>query len=173
MPLAGKSGIIAHDRSQKNSAILSVHEKRVMKAHELFEKGREFLNDDNTLAALACFEKAYSMEKLPGIQSYMGICVALERGQIKEGIQLCNDAIAEDPGNPVPYLHLGKIHIKAGKKDEAIAIMRKGLSFGDSEEIRKILDDLGTRRKPFFPFLSRKNVLNKYAGLLRSMLRIR
>lgn len=145
----------------------------VMTAHEWFEKGREILNDNNTLAALACFEKASGVENIPGIESYLGVCVALERGKIKDGIQLCNNAIVEQPGNPVPYLHLGKIYIKAGKKDEAIEIMRKGLSIGDSEEIRKILDSLGIRRRPLFPFLPRKHFMNKYVGLVLRIMRLR
>jgi tetratricopeptide (TPR) repeat protein len=142
-------------------------------AKEFFEKGRAFLKEDNTLAALSCFEKAYSRAKLPGIQSYLGLCLAVERGQVKEGIALCREAIAGDAGNPVHYLHFGKIYLREKRREEAIELFRKGLSFGDNEEIRHILDTLGTRKKPLFPFLPRNHFLNKYSGKLLRLLRLR
>ncbi len=144
-----------------------------MIAEELFEKGRALLKENNTLAALSCFEKACSMDNLPGIHSYLGLCLAVERGQVKEGIALCNEAIAGDAGNPVHYLHLGKIYLREKRRKEAIEIFRKGLSFGDHAEIRRILDTLGTRKKPLFPFLPRNSLLNKYSGKLLRVLRLR
>jgi tetratricopeptide (TPR) repeat protein len=142
-------------------------------AEEFFEKGQAFLKEDNTLAALSCFEKAYSRAKLPGIQSYLGLCLAVERGQVKEGIALCREAIAEDGGNSVHYLHYGRIYLREKKREEAIDIFRQGLSFGDNEEIRHILDTLGTRKKPLFPFLPRKHFLNKFSGKLLRLIRLR
>jgi tetratricopeptide (TPR) repeat protein len=148
-------------------------EKISMTANELFEKGREFMDEGNTLAALACFEKAGGGAKVRGMQSYLGLCLAMERAQIREGIRLCREAIEEEPDVPVHYLHLGKVYIKAGRKDEAVVTLRRGLSQGDSEGIKKMLEDLGIRRRPFFPFLSRNHFLNKYTGLLLRRVRVR
>jgi tetratricopeptide (TPR) repeat protein len=142
-------------------------------AEELFEKGQALLKENNTLAALSCFEKAYRRAKLPGIQSYLGLCLAVERGQVKEGIALCRKAIEVDTGNPVHYLHFGKIYLREKRRAEAIEIFREGLSFGDNAEIRHILDILGTRKKPLFPFLPRNHFLNKYSGKLLRLLRLR
>ncbi len=142
-------------------------------AEELFEKGKVFLRENNTLAALSCLEKAYSRAKLPGIHSYLGLCLAAERGQVKEGVALCHEAIAGDAGNPVHYLHLGKIYLREKRRAEAIETFRKGLSLGDHEEIRRILDNLGTRKKPLFTILPRNNFLNKYSGKLLRLLRLR
>ncbi len=142
-------------------------------AEELFEKGKALLKEDNTLAALSCLEKAYNSAKIPGIQSYLGLCLAVERGQVREGIALCNEAIAAEPANPAHYLNLGKIHLREKRKAEAIEIFRKGLSFGDDEYIRLILDRLGTRKKPLFPFLPRNNFLNRYSGKLLRLIRLR
>lgn len=144
-----------------------------MSAHELFEKGRNLLNDNNPVAALACFEKAAGLEKIPGIQSYLGLCIARERGQIREGIRLCKEAIADEPSNQVYHLHLAKIYIKAGDKAEALNILRLGISYGDLPEMRQMLELLGPRKKPFFPFLPRKHFCNKYAGLILSFIRRR
>jgi tetratricopeptide (TPR) repeat protein len=148
-------------------------EKISMTAYELFEKGRVLMDEGSTLAALVCFEKAGRIEKVRGMQSYLGLCLALERAQIQEGIRLCNEAIEEEPDAPVHYLHLGKIYHKAGKKNEAVETLRRGLSRGDSEGIRQMLEDLGIRKKPLIPFLSRNHFLNKYTGLLLRMLRLR
>jgi tetratricopeptide (TPR) repeat protein len=142
-------------------------------AEELFERGRNLLKDGNTLSALACFERSFSVRELPGIKSYIGVCAALERGQINDALVLCAEAISEEPENPVHYLHMGRVYLKAGIRSEAIAAMRKGLSFADNEEIRSLLDNLGTRKKPVIPFLPRNNLLNKYAGILLRRLRLR
>ncbi len=144
-----------------------------MTVSELFNKGCYYLRSNNTLAALSCFEKAYGFEKSPAVKSYLGLCLALERGQLKESIALCTEALSVEPDNPVHYLNLGKVYIKADKKSEAIETLRKGLSHGDNEEIRVVLDKLGTRMKPLFPFLRRSHILNKYAGMALRALRLR
>ena len=101
------------------------------------------------------------------------MCIALERGKISYGLMLCNNAITVEPENPVHYLNLGKIYLKAGKRADAIETFRKGLSFGDNAEIKRILDNLGPRKKPVFPFLPRNNFLNKYTGLMMRRLKLR
>ncbi|KAF0144744.1 MAG: hypothetical protein FD156_1573 [Nitrospirae bacterium] len=142
-------------------------------ADELFEKGLALLRDDNPLAALTCFEKAYALKKTPSLQSYLGFCIAAERGKVTEALGLCNDALAHEPDNPVHYLNLGRIYLKAGQKTDAIETLRKGLSFGENTEIHQLLENLGMRKRPVVPFLSRDNVLNKYLGLLLHRLKLR
>ncbi len=142
-------------------------------AEELFEKGRALLSEDNTLAALSCFEKVYRTEESARIRSYLGLCLAIERGQISEGIALCKDAIAEDTDNPVHYFHLGRIYLREKRKAEAIEIFRQGLARGDSAEIRSMLENLCIRKKPVLPFLQRNHPLNKYTGKILRFLRLR
>lgn len=144
-----------------------------MTANELFEKGLAFLREDNPLAALTCFEKAYSLKKTPELQSYLGFCIAAERGKITEAIMLCNDALSHEPDNPVHYLNLGRVYLKANKKTDAIETLRKGLSFGENEEIHQLLENIGMRKNPVVPFISRNNFLNKYLGLLLHKLKLR
>ena len=78
-----------------------------------------------------------------------------------------------EPDNPVHYLNLGRIYLKAGRRVDAIETFRKGLSFGDNQEIKQILDNMGTRKKLVFPFLPRNNFLNKYTGLMMHRLKLR
>jgi len=140
---------------------------------ELIENGIAYLNDNNRLAALACFDKAFIIGKSPELLSYLSYCIATERGQIYEALKLCNNALSQETDNPVHYLNLGRIYLHAGKKEEALLILRKGLSFGDNQAIRSILEKIGTRGKPVFPFISRNNFLNKYVGILLHWLKLR
>ncbi len=142
-------------------------------ADELFSDGLRLLDEANILAALACFEKAYVLEKAPRTQSYLAYCIATERGQITEALSLCRAAINTEPNNPEHYLNLGRIYLKARRKEEAIAELRRGLSFGDNQVIKGILEGLGLRKKPLFPFLPRSNFLNKYTGIILERLRSR
>ena len=140
---------------------------------ELVEKGVAFLNENNRLAALACFDKAFVIGKSPELLSYLSYCIAAERGQIYEALKLCNDALSQEPHNPVHYLNLGRIYLHAGKKKEALLILRKGLSLGENQTIKAILEKTGTRGKPVFPFLPRNSFINKYMGLLLHRLKLR
>ena len=140
---------------------------------DLVEKGVAFLHDNNRLAALACFDKAFVFGKSPELLSYLSYCIAAERGQIYEALKLCNNALSQEPDNPVHYLNLGRIYLHAGKKEEALLTMRKGLSLGENKTLRSILEKIGTRGKPVLPFLPRNSFLNKYFGLLLHRLKLR
>jgi tetratricopeptide (TPR) repeat protein len=140
---------------------------------ELTERGIALLNTNERLAALACFEKAFTRGISPTLLSFLSYCIATERGQIQEALKLCNDALAQEPGNPVHYLNLGRIYLHAGDRDEALFSLRKGLSFGEEPTIKSLLEQIGTRERPVFPFLPRANFLNKYTGLLLHRLKLR
>ena len=142
-------------------------------ADELFEKGLQFLREENSLAALPCFEKAFIQNKTSRTRSYLGYCIAAQRGQITDGLQLCREAIGSDPDNPEHYLNLARVYLKAKKKDEAIEALRRGLSAGENSDIKALLAVLGLRKKPLIPFLSRSHFLNKYIGLALRRLGLR
>jgi len=142
-------------------------------ADELLVRGTGLLRAGNSLAALACFEKAYTIEKTPAIESCLGLCIATERGKISEAITLCNDAIDQEPNNPLHYRNLGKIYLKAGRKTDCLEILRKGLSCGDDPEISELLEKIGMRKPPVFSFLPRRHFLNRYAGVIMHRLGLR
>lgn len=142
-------------------------------AEELYEKGVETADRGNWLAALALFEKAVQLEDKPAYQSCLAVCIAKERGQYNRAAQLCRDAIAEEPGNPVHYLNLGRISLFQGRKEEAISLFREGLEHGFEKRIIDELEKLGTRKKPVISFLHRDNPVNKHLGIVLKMLRIR
>ncbi|OGW25636.1 MAG: hypothetical protein A2X59_03635 [Nitrospirae bacterium GWC2_42_7] len=144
-----------------------------MTADELFEKGLLFLREKNTLSALASLEKAYALKKTPAIMSFLGFCISQERGQITEAISLCENAILQEPDNSLFYLNLGKVYLKAGDKPKSLETLRKGLSVGKNDEIRMLLERIGNRKTPPFPFLRRSNLLNRITGFILTRLRLR
>lgn len=141
--------------------------------NELLARGTAFLRAGNPLGALACFEKAYSIEKTPSVKSCLGLCIATERGLISEAVRLCQEAIEQEPQNPLHYLNLGKVYLKAGRKTDCLDVLRKGLSHGDYPEISELLELIGMRKPPVFSFLHRKHLLNRFAGLIMHRLRLR
>ncbi len=139
----------------------------------LLQKGIALLRGNNPLGALACFEKAYALHQSPQIQSYLGLCIATERGRISDAVSLCREAIEQDPGSPLHYLNLGKVYLKADRKTECLEALRKGLSCGDDPEISALLEVIGTRKQPVLSSLPRRHFLNRYAGLIMRLLRLR
>ncbi|NIQ95660.1 MAG: hypothetical protein GWN87_16735, partial [Desulfuromonadales bacterium] len=63
--------------------------------------------------------------------------------------------------------------LAAGRKGQALNALRKGLKMGRNEDIVEVLQRLGVRKEPVFPFLARENAINVYAGLLLHKLKLR
>ena len=112
----------------------------------------------------------------PIILSYHGYIEALVNRHYADGIKICRQSfkvlkeqmfLGESFFLPVLYLNLGRAYLAANKKKEAYYSFQKGLDVDKGHEhILKELIKLGIRRKPFFPFLKRSNLLNKYLGML-------
>lgn len=144
-----------------------------MTAEEWLARGIVLLGEGNSLGALACFEKSYSMKSGPAVGSYLGLCIARERGMVTEAVRLCSGAIEQDPSNPDFYLNLATVYIRIGRKEDALDVLRRGAANGDDARIRTLLDELGARKRPAFPFLPRKHFLNRYLGIVLRRLRLR
>jgi tetratricopeptide (TPR) repeat protein len=136
-------------------------------------RGAECLRQGDRLRALSFFEKARKAGDSPEARSYIGLLTATDRGQLGRGMELCTSALEEAPENPVLYLNLGKVLLKAGDKKKAIETARKGLHYGYNKDIEDWLQTMGIRKRPLFPFLARDNVLNKYLGFILSRLGLR
>lgn len=139
----------------------------------LFNKGCDALARGEWTTALACFEKAESLSDIPVYKSFMALCIAKERGQIKKAVSLCMESLEADPDNPLNYLNLGKVYLLQGKTMNAIDIFRRGLNRGANDQIVQELKSFGTRQPPPLSFLRRNNPLNKYLGITLSRLRLR
>lgn len=142
-------------------------------AETMFKRALEALAAGRTQTALAQLERAFRLKDDPALYSYLGYCIAKERGQVKKGLELCRASLEADSQNPAHYLNLARVQLIAGEKDDAIASLRKGVGTGGGEEIHGMLVALGIRKRPPLPFLPRANPVNKYLGLFLSRLHLR
>jgi len=146
---------------------------QITEAEEFFTKGLNELAAGHGLSALVHFEKAIQLKEAPVYVSYLALCIAKERGQIRKAISLCEDTIKREPENPIHYLNLGKIYLHAGDKETAIHAFRAGLKYKINQQIIDELNKLQTRKPPVIPFLERNNPINKYLGIILTRLGLR
>ncbi|MBI5101294.1 MAG: tetratricopeptide repeat protein [Nitrospirae bacterium] len=146
---------------------------------DYFEEVQQLLKKGRGKAAIDVLETA--LEQFPGepfLLSYFGCLTALVRNDPKKGIDICLDAIGKLNSSmpfgseffyPVFYLNLGRAHVKAGNKKEAIKAFQYGLQNDpENKELLSEMKKIGTRKRPPVPFLKRSNPINKYIGLMIS-----
>lgn len=138
-----------------------------------FEQARESLAAGKALEALVHLEKALKLQDNRAWYSYLGYCIAKQRGQIKKGIELCMSSLELEGNEPAHYLNLGNIYLLSGNKTEAIRVFREGMSKGDRGGIRQALERIGIRRAPVIKSLPRNNPLNRLLGIIFSKISLR
>jgi predicted Zn-dependent protease len=143
------------------------------RAEKLFAQALEALATDDTLAALSYLERAFKVRDFPGWYSYLGLCIARERGQHRKGIELCQASLAAEPDNPVHFLNLGRVYLVSGDREATLRTLREGMAQGGNPELSRLLNSLGERKPPLIKALSRDNPLNRYLGLLLHRLGLR
>ena len=142
-------------------------------AESEFARAQAALAAEDTRAALACIEKALRIQDAPESYSYLGYCIARQRGQHRKGVELCQASLAVEPDNPLHFLNLGRVHLIKGDKNEALRIWREGMAKGGCPELLQQLERLGMRNRSVIPALHRNNPLNRYLGILLSRLGLR
>lgn len=145
----------------------------LMEAEKEFTQALAALSVEDTLTALSHLERALKLRDFPGWYSYLGFCIAKERGQHRKGLELCLNSLAAEPDLPDHFLNLGRVHLISGNKVEALRVLREGMAKGGNPALVRLLECLGTRNAPAIPMLSRNNLLNKYLGILLSRLGLR
>lgn len=136
----------------------------------LLSKGDRALQADDTLVALLQFEMAHSMDPRPSVKAKLAYCLAKERKEYQQAMNLCREALAAEPNNPDHYYQLSRVYLTAGQKNKAIKSLRKGLKFKRHQPIIDELNRIGYRRPPIFSSLPRDHVLNRAAGILLAKL---
>lgn len=142
-------------------------------ADKEYQRALQELDSGNVLGALARLESALKQQDHPGWYSLLGFCIAKERGHLNRGEELCRTCIEQQPGLPDHYCFLGRVLLLAGRKQEALQVLRQGLACSDSKAIRQLLQELGVRKPPLFRWLHRDNPLNKYLGMALSKIGLR
>jgi hypothetical protein len=142
------------------------------RAEDSYARGVRALTRTRTREALALFETAIEIERRNGAEkpqpryvSFYGLCLALEKHRLHEGISFCREALAQEFYNPDLCCNLGRLLVMANKRKEGYAILCKGYRLQPNHPgIRAALRDLGQRRRPPLPFLSRANPINILLG---------
>lgn len=148
-------------------------EPSMEEAEKLFGRAVDALAAGETPSALALLERALKLNDNRSWYSFLGYCIAKERGQVKKGIELCSASLELEPQNPAHYLNQGRIQLVSGDKKEALRVLREGMAQGGSPGIVALLDQIGTRKQPVLSFLPRKNPVNRLLGLLLERTRLR
>lgn len=132
------------------------------------ERGIMLLQEGNSAKALPLLRKAYDENPLdPERKSYYGVVNALELGQVSQAIELCKQAVQGNPGSADLRFNLAQVYIKAGRKHDSVLALEEGIRLNpEHRAVDMLRHRLGIRRPPVIRHLSRKNVLNKYLGLL-------
>jgi tetratricopeptide (TPR) repeat protein len=146
-----------------------MNKEKIALAQKKYDQALQELDRSDVLAALACLEIATRLWNNPAWNSLFGYCIATQRGHITRAVELCRTAIEHEPENPIHYLYLGKIYLGAGNRSGALHYFQQSLMLGSSPELERMLDNFAIRKAPVIPLFSRKNLLNKYLGIIRNL----
>lgn len=137
-----------------------------------FQQGIKLYSEGRLLEALGHFQRSYEADSdNPEVLSYYAVTNALERGQVRSGIEMAEKAIEKKPDRPDFYMNLGRIYIKGGEKKEAVETFRKGVRIDpENRELLRMLKKLGIRRKPSFSSLPRHHLMNRFLGKIAHFL---
>jgi hypothetical protein len=114
-------------------------------------------------------------QKLPSIfHGYLGQALARCEGRKRVGLELAQHAVESDPFRPENHYNLAAVHLMLGNRRRAVRALNEGLLLDpDNAELRALRVEIGVRRRPAIPFLSRENPLNRWLGLLGHRARVR
>ena len=141
-------------------------------AEEYYRAGVTLLRRGRGHEALSVLRKARDLD--PRETRYLskyGLCLATAGHKPREGVEICRLAAEEEFYRPELYCNLGLALLAAGKHREAQEAFREGLSLDPRDRtIIRELELMGVRRPPMFPFLNRRNLLNRWPGIMRHRL---
>jgi len=101
--------------------------------------------------------------------SYYGLCVAILRRRYAEAVKYCQISLRTNPLEPQHRANLALVYMERNDRAKAVETLNSGLRLDRrNQRIHKILNELGRRRPPVIPFLSRDNALNIYFGKRRA-----
>lgn len=121
------------------------------------------------LAFLGRIAEAERSAALPGLfYSYLGYGIALRQKRVQEGLRLCRHSVKVQFYEPENYVNLVRTLLLAGERPAAVRAVLDGLKVDrQHRELLELHKELGIRKSPVLPFLSRTNPLNQFLGRLR------
>ena len=103
--------------------------------------------------------------------SYLGYGIARYEHRVKEGLALCQHSIKVQFYEPENYVNLARVYLLARNRRKAVEALTRALKLNVSHPgARALAKEIGWRRPPVIPFLSRNNFLNQLLGKMRHQL---
>src|SRR6266446_5993124 len=134
-----------------------------------FKQGIKLLRNGKSAEALEYLQHAAeSNQQNPYYLSFLGVSVARAQRKWVSAVKLCETALSLRRTEAQLYLNLAEVYVSAGRRDDAVAVLDRGLVyFRVDARIRRARADLGRRCAPPLPFLERGHFLNRSLGKLR------
>lgn len=103
--------------------------------------------------------------------SALGHALALREGRLGDGLTLCEFAVRTGFRDADNFANLAKVYRLCGNRARAAKAIFLGLRVQPTHpELQSLHRQLGVRRPPAFPWLTRSNPLNRWAGRIRHAL---
>ena len=81
------------------------------------------------------------------------------------GLNQCRQAVIDEPKRADLYANLARAHLQLRQRKKAVDAIFKGLRVQPNHaDLLSLKSEMGCRRRPMFPFLSRDNPLNRFIG---------
>ena len=137
-----------------------------------FKQGIKLLRDGQPAEAFEYFRTAADSEQRnPYYLSFLGVSLARAQRKWAAAVQLCETALSLRRNEAQLYLNLAEVYVSAGRRDDAVEVLDKGLIyFRIDSRIKRARANLGRRGSPVLPFLDRGHFLNRSLGKLRHCL---
>jgi Flp pilus assembly protein TadD len=134
-----------------------------------FKQGISLLRNGHSAEAVEHLRYAAESERQnPFYLSFLGLSVARAQRKWSAAVKLCETALSLRRTEAQLYLNLAEVYVSAGRRDDAVAVLDRGLVyFSVDARIRRARADLGRRCTPPLPFLERGHFLNRSLGKLR------
>jgi Flp pilus assembly protein TadD len=134
-----------------------------------FKQGVKLLKKGQSAQALEHLRNAVALHHHnPYYLSFLGVAVGRSERKWQDAVRFCEAAISSKRSEAQLYLNLAEVYVCAGRRDDAIAALDKGLIYFSSDtRMKRARADLGKRSSPIIPFLERGHFLNRSLGKIR------
>ena len=103
--------------------------------------------------------------------AFLGYGLARYQDEVQTGLKLCRRAVEIDGYQTAGHYLLARTYLLAGDRRSAVKAVERGLRIdATSDALLALKAEMGARRPPVLPFLSRRNILNRTLGRLRHRL---
>lgn len=86
-------------------------------------------------------------------------------GELREAAEICFQGLAQERRNPALFATLARVYALSGARRKAVDTLERGLVIAPRHPLLlAVQDELGIRRTPPIPFLSRDNPWNVWLG---------